>query len=103
MKKFKCTRCGACCISGPCSSGIENENGVCKFLEVHKNRTTSCQLVVDHKIDFKKISLNGGCAYFHYFKDCDYLYNRIRESRDRYIDQVMEDYEKERRCSAETR
>ncbi len=58
---YECNRCGACCISGPCQSGIENDDGVCKFLIINKDNTTSCEKILDGTMNLNHIGLNKGC------------------------------------------
>lgn len=58
----KCNRCGICCLMGCCSQGIEDENGICKYLVLNNDNTTSCQLVLDNKYNSNYITINKGCA-----------------------------------------
>lgn len=62
MTKYqKCIRCGVCCSSGICSSGIEDENGLCKYLQLENNNITSCQLIIDNKMPRKSVGIGNGC------------------------------------------
>jgi len=42
---IECSRCGTCCIAGPCAQGKLAEDGVCSELVIHPDYTTSCGLV----------------------------------------------------------
>jgi hypothetical protein len=49
-KFYKCLRCGSCCIMGCCDEGVENPvTGVCKYLVINDDLTTSCNLVMKNK------------------------------------------------------
>jgi len=57
----KCIRCGICCISGVCDLGHENEEtGVCEFLEIYPDKTTSCRKVKND--EHPVISIGKGCV-----------------------------------------
>lgn len=62
MKKVKCIRSGLCCMLTPCKKGEEGYKGFCKFLILHKDRTTSCKLLNERKVQPKDIDINGGCV-----------------------------------------
>jgi hypothetical protein len=80
-KKIECNRCGICCLSGSCPEGIEDaRTGVCKFLIVHANKKTSCQLVLERKN--VAITIGQGCVlkqhpiiYSYYYEN----YNKLKE------------------------
>jgi len=77
----KCLRCGLCCISGPCNLGMEDEKtGVCKYLKIHQDRTTSCRKVKNdsHPI----ITIGKGCVIQQWpesYKNFKLFYEGIKD------------------------
>ena len=46
----QCIRCGLCCIAGCCWAGEEDEFGICKFLLVNQDLTTTCTKIRDDTV-----------------------------------------------------
>jgi hypothetical protein len=62
----ECTRCGLCCILELCSYGRridKKKKGNCKFLIRNSDNTTSCELIINNKINKNKISFAEGCTF----------------------------------------
>lgn len=59
-----CKKCGACCISGCCPEGIENEFGLCEYIKIVDNKTILCKKVVDK--NYLNITIDEGCILQEY-------------------------------------
>lgn len=61
-KHIDCIRCGICCVSGSCSKGKPDENGVCLHLS-YDGEKASCKLFEEGKVSKEEIGINGtGCV-----------------------------------------
>lgn len=61
-----CNRCGLCCIIELCSKGRRKDKkkkGNCKYLIRNEDGTTSCQLILENRMDFNKINFGEGCVF----------------------------------------
>ena len=61
-----CNRCGLCCIIELCSNGRRKDKkkkGNCKYLIRNEDGTTSCQLILENRMDFNKIDFGEGCVF----------------------------------------
>lgn len=60
-----CIRCGLCCTLQLCSKGRrknKNKKGNCLFLIKNEDKTTSCKLVLENKMNGNSIDLGEGCV-----------------------------------------
>lgn len=61
-----CSRCGLCCKLELCSKGRRRDKkkkGNCVYLIRNEDNTTSCQLILENKMDFHKIDFGEGCVF----------------------------------------
>jgi hypothetical protein len=59
--KFKCVRCGVCCLSGPCKQGrVSKKTGICIYL-TSSEKIYSCKLILHGKMRSETVALGGGC------------------------------------------
>lgn len=62
QNKINCDRCGVCCSSGVCEHGIEDNRGLCRFLEFGITPITTCILIKENKIPLKDVGFKKGCV-----------------------------------------
>ncbi len=67
---------------GCCSEGIENDEGICKFLKINDDNTTSCELVI--KNNYKNISIGKGCV----LQNDERIYKYYLTNAKQYIDYI---------------
>lgn len=57
----KCSRCGVCCLMGPCVFGNEDGlYGICRHLVIHYSGNTACTLMLEGAAARYHL-LSGGC------------------------------------------
>jgi len=64
---------------GPCSYGIENDFGICQFLLIHEDGTTSCKLLIEGKVKPEDIGIGKGCILRSSPEIYNYYKNRFEE------------------------